>query len=473
MVRGVGWRLSFSTLTPALSHREGSSMRWDTDKQPLNPLDLGLRCIDLSIRGVGYPGFETQLLVWLGGRVSAAKLRRAIERLGRRRPVVTARLIEPAAPAIPYWQFQPDRIARLAEIELPAADDEAVLKCAGSLLSTAFDPAATDPLRFYLLRRPGGGDVFLMQFNHVLMDNTATTWLLRELDQLAQDSAEQADDSPHYEPRFVVSRRLRQVPHAQRRAGALAAIELQAHALRGRAALLASEQGIRPRRSDLQVTTREVAADQARSIRARIVRSCGLPTLSMAILASAFRAIRALGPQNHNADRRYMAGIGMDLRTSPGVQQTDGQSPLLQNLLSVVAINAMPDKLADRDELVRYLNAQMRDRLEKKIDLGVLRVTRVFQRRPRHMQWVADHMLRWSLSLWYAYFGSLDSLGPRFCGAEIERAQYIGPTWSPMGIALLVNQFRGRLCLQLTHDPDLVPPLLAQAYLDWITSDLL
>jgi hypothetical protein len=115
----------------------------------------------------------------------------------------------------------------------------------------------------------------------------------------------------------------------------------------------------------------------------------------------------------------------------------------------------------------------MRDRLEKKIDLGVLRVTRLFQRRPRHMQWVADHMLRWSVSLWYAYFGSLDSIGNSFCGAEIERAHYVGPTWSPLGIALLVNQHRGRLLMQLTHDPDLVPPPLAQAFLDWINRDLL
>jgi len=445
----------------------------ETDKQPLNPLDLGLRCIDLSIRGVGYPGFETQMLVWLHGRVDSANLRRAIERLGRRRPVITARLIEDAKPAGPYWQFQPGQTARLTEIDLPSADDEAVLTCAGGLLSTSFDPAACDPLRFYLLHRPGGGDVFIMQFNHVLMDNSATTWLLRELDQLVQDSSAAANDTPRHEPRFVVSRRLRSVPHAARRSGALAAIELQAHSLRGRAALLASDQGIRPRRSNLQIATREIAEGQARAIRARVVRSCGLPSLSMAILASAFRGIQALGPQGHNADRRYMAGIGMDLRDSQGARGDGGDGPLLQNLLSVVAINAMPDKLAERDELIRYLNAQMRDRLEKKIDLGVLRVTRLFQRRPRHMQWVADHMLRWSVSLWYAYFGSLDSIGERFCGIEIERAQYVGPTWSPLGIALLVNQFHGRLHFQLTHDPDLVPPPLAQAYLDWIAGDLL
>jgi hypothetical protein len=442
-------------------------MRWDSDKQPLNPLDLGLRCIDLSIRGVGYPGFETQLLVWLSGRLEAGRLRRAIERLGRRRPTITARLIEPPGQH-PYWQFQQGRKPLLVEIDLPAADAAAVQSCAAELLSTPHDPATSDPLRFYLLHRPGGGDVLVMQFNHVLMDSAATVRLLHELDRLAQPGFEPDGDWPQAEPRFVVGRRLRGLSHAQRRSAAQAAIELQAYSLRGRAALLGGEQGIRPRRSGLRITMREIGSDETRRIRTRVVRECGLPSLSMAILASAFRAIRQLGPQEHNADRRYMAGIGLDLRTGNGDREA-----LLQNLLSVVAINALTDQLDDRGGLLRYLNAQMRDRLEKKIDLGALRVTRLFQRRPRHMQWVADHMLRWSLSLWYAYFGSLDSIGTAFCGAEVERAQYVGPTWSPMGIALLVNQFRGRLGLQLTYDPDLVPLPLAEAFLDWVLGDLI
>ena len=81
-------------------------MRVHTDRQPLNGLDVALRCIDHSIRGMGYPGFETQMLVWLKGRCAAASLRRAIVRLGRRHPVITARLVENAAPQQPpYWQL--------------------------------------------------------------------------------------------------------------------------------------------------------------------------------------------------------------------------------------------------------------------------------------------------------------------------------------------------------------------------------
>jgi hypothetical protein len=48
----------------------------------------------------------------------------------------------------------------------------------------------------------------------------------------------------------------------------------------------------------------------------------------------------------------------------------------------------------------------------------------------------------------------------------------VGPTWSPVGFTLLANQFRGRLLLQATHDPDLVPNPLADQVLDWIVDDL-
>jgi hypothetical protein len=81
-------------------------------------------------------------------------------------------------------------------------------------------------------------------------------------------------------------------------------------------------------------------------------------------------------------------------------------------------------------------------------------------------------VLRYTYSLWYAYFGALDLVGPQFCGTGVENAQYIGPAWSPMGMGLLVNQFGGRLCFQLTYDPYLVGDSLASEFLDLVVTDL-
>jgi hypothetical protein len=136
-----------------------------------------------------------------------------------------------------------------------------------------------------------------------------------------------------------------------------------------------------------------------------------------------------------------------------------------------VPITARPGDLTDRDLLVHALSRQMRDRLESKIDLGVLRLARVFQRRPRHVHWVLEYMLRWSYSLWYAYFGALDAVR-QLCDVPVEQVYCVGPAWSPIGLSLLANQYRGRLLLQATYDPELIAPPLADQMLDTISADL-
>jgi hypothetical protein len=148
------------------------------------------------------------------------------------------------------------------------------------------------------------------------------------------------------------------------------------------------------------------------------------------------------------------------------------ERPLLQNLLSVVPVFARPRELDDRSALIRTLTRQIRERLEARFDVSTLRLANAFQRKPRHVRWVVEHLLRWTYSLWYAYFGSLDAVGCHFGGTAIESVQYVGPTWSPLGLSLLANQFQGRLNFQATYDPDLVDEPLAEAFLDFVVDDL-
>ncbi|MCI0359216.1 MAG: hypothetical protein L0211_12120 [Planctomycetaceae bacterium] len=433
------------------------------DRQRLNPLDIALRSVDQTIRGMGYPGFETQMLVWLSRRIDAAQLRQAISRLAIRHPAITARLVEPTGSGGgPYWQFQPDAAATLHELDVTADDEQSVLDCVARLLSQPRPPDVNPPLRFHLLHRPGGQDVLVLQYSHVLMDNGASHLVVQELDRLSQSAGD--DDQPHYEPANLAARRLRSVPHAARTKATKAAFDLQAHTLRGRAAILGTGEEDKPRIVSLQILARTLDPELTRAIQAASARVCGFPSLSMSILASAFRAIRSLGPESRNADRTYIAGIGLEL----GLRR--GQA-LLQNLSSIVPITARPAELADHSGLLRSLSRQMRDRLESRIDLGILRLAHAFQRRPRHIRWVTEHMLRWCYSLWYGYFGSLDNV-QTLCGAAVERCYYIGPTWSPIGNSLLVNVCGGRLHLQTTFDPELIAPPLAGQLADAVVADL-
>lgn len=435
-----------------------------SDTQPLNPIDRAMRCADTALRRVRYPGLETQTLVWLDGRADTDILRAAIARLSRHHPVLASRLMEPAgeAEARPYWQFRPGAVCPLREASIPSEAPDAVLDYAGELLSSPYDPAQADPIRFHLLHRPGGKDVLLLQYNHVLMDNKATVSLLRELDQLSKVDA---NPSPQGSRRDLILEHLRRFPHDKRRRATLDAIDLQAHVLRGRAVTLRpiGLEPVGPAR--LRIISRTLEPSATAALRSRVIALCGLPSLSMAILGSSFRAIDQFRPALDNR-RNFVAGIGM------GLDLRSQSSLTFQNLTSAVPIYAAQGQLHDRDQLLRLLNDQMRERIVAGTDLGALRTTAIFSRRPRYIEWVVEHLLRYGYSLWYAYFGALDAAGHALCGTTIDAIFYTGPVWSSIGLTLLVNQYRGRLHFQATYDPRLVSPSLANAFLDFVLQDL-
>src|SRR5262245_49451796 len=87
--------------------------------QPLGALDRAMLAVDGTVRAAGYPGFVTQMFVWLSGRADVPRLQTALARLSLAYPVITARL-DTADSRGPRWQFQPGAAASLQEISLTA-----------------------------------------------------------------------------------------------------------------------------------------------------------------------------------------------------------------------------------------------------------------------------------------------------------------------------------------------------------------
>jgi hypothetical protein len=433
--------------------------------QLLNPLDTALSCVDRSIRAMDYPGFETQMLVWLAGQVDAEQLRVGHDRLAVRYPVITSRLVEPVNGRRPYWRFQPAEMPVLTEIALPGSDPREVIHCAEELFSTPHDPAACAPLRFYLLRRQGGGDVLLLQYNHPLMDNSAAGLLLREWEELSRPG-EERELQTHLESPRLVRQRLRRASRGDRRAGITSAVKAQRDSTRGGVAVVGKGARHGSGVARLRLAMRVIDEEQTRAIQAATNRLGTLPSLSMTILASTFRAMHHFGSERDDGARNYVAGIGLDMHVGRR------KEPQLQNLLTIVPIVARSEELSDARELIRMLNAQLRNRLVSKVDLGYMALTAIFQRRPQHLRMIVEHTLRRGYSLWYAYFGSLDFLGRQLWGSDIEKVCLVGPTWAPMGFSLLANQFQGQLFLQATYDPELVSEPLADELLDKIVAEL-
>jgi hypothetical protein len=379
--------------------------------------------------------------------------------------VLAARIVDEGRIDEPHWQLRKEAICPLHELVLPSNDRQAVLDAAGKLLSIPNDPVVSDPIQFHLLRRPGGDDVFLMQFNHTLIDGAGAQLLVREIDRLANVPSDEPD-APVPATANLLHRYLKRFRRERRHKATRHSTTVFGHMRRGRAVMLSAvAENVTPSQG-LRIATRTLSPEQTRALEQRGIAASGIPGLSMVLLASVFRALDRLTPERRPDARYFSAGIGIDL----GLRKNG--RPLLGNWMSVVPVWVGLDEVGDHEQLIRRLNEQLREHLASDVDLGLLSLTNIFQRKPRHISWAVWHLLRYSYSLWYAFFGSLDSLGERFGGARIEEAFYAGPAWSPVGITLLANQHRGRLLLQATYIPEIAPPKLVEQYLDLIVEDL-
>ena len=211
--------------------------------------------------------------------------------------------------------------------------------------------------------------------------------------------------------------------------------------------------------------SRELDREQTRSLAANVARACGFPGLSMALLASVFRAGQQTGLAQP-AGARLTTGIGLDL----GLRGAG--EPLFDNLSSVVPIVAQSDQLLCRRELTQALNAQLRDRLQRRIDLGVIALSDLFRHRRGIVGYAMSRLMRGGYSVWYAYFGSGDAIGDAFFDVPIEDFTSFGPCWPSIGLTVIASEFRQRMQLQCTYVAGGVSHLAAETFMDALVRDL-
>jgi hypothetical protein len=421
--------------------------------------------VDRTVRALGFPGFQTQMLVWLAGRLAAEQLQEAIQRLSTRCPLMTSRLIEARNGTNPYWQFRSDAASGLQEVRLASGDSQEVLDYAARQLSMAHDPATHDPIQFHLLHRPHGQDVLLLQYPHMLLDNNAAILLLREIERsFLAASTNSSSPTRFFSNQDLIQQYLQRFPRTRRRTAANRVTNMW-RSWQGGSVMLGQPISQRKGAASFQIAGRCLSAEQTEALRKRVVQICGLPSISMALLGSAFRAIQRLAPTAQRGN--FSAGIGVDL----GLRNNSG--PIFQNFVSLLFMFADAADLHDREALLRRLSQQLRQQIEDDIDLGVLQWTALYRRRPRHCGWIVEPLLRRCFSLWYAFFGTLDrAVGSSFCGTDVDDVFFTGPCWAPMGLTLIVNQYRGRLLFQATYIPEAVPETLANAFLDEVLREV-
>ena len=167
--------------------------------QPLNLMDQVMACLHASLRRRGGTGLLLQSHVHLAGRIDEAALRTAVERFGRVYPVATGRLVGATFRRRPCWEWSDGAACPLTVSDLDE-DATAVPHFAEQLFATPTHLNASPLVHFHLLRKPGGRDVVVVQWSHVLMDGKGGEFLLREVNRLHADPQAVAPSLPPGDP---------------------------------------------------------------------------------------------------------------------------------------------------------------------------------------------------------------------------------------------------------------------------------
>lgn len=430
----------------------------------LNPMDRIVLAIDDVMREQGGAGFETQAFLFLDDRIDVDRLRRAVARLARRHPVIAARLVRPSRPYEPHWSFHSAGINAVREHWLESSDPETVLSLAADLMGAPRDLSKDDPLSFHVIHGADGRDVVVIQYNHVLMDIYAVVPCLAEIDRLTSEEGDESrSDLEEVDP---MARQLRTIPGKRLLEGAWDSLALRFGKLRKPATVYGNGLQTLEGPPVYRCLTRSLDKATTRNLEAHAAKACGFASLSMSLLAGAYRSIWAGRSSDADAHELLAAGVGIDL----GLRRS--QRLVFSNLVSVVPVYAFSDELGDRDELVRILSRRLRERIQRSNDWSLIHLTSMLRRRRAVIGRFARGIVTEGISFWFAYFGALDAVGSRFCGVRVNDVLMASPSCAPAGLSMVGHKFQGRLSILVTYMPALVSDAEAHAFLDVLIGDL-
>ncbi len=180
----------------------------------LNPIDDVIALFDDAMRADGQPGFNCVAVVVVAGRLDAARLQRAADRVARRHPLTTARLqrrpwawrprwVVPSAGAIPVHVAGDgggDGRSPGDAGDVVAVPPSAIAAFAAGVLNRALDPRVDPPVQVFLHRGAGGRDLVGVQWSHVLTDARGGDFLAKELGRAYAEDAGVAVEAMRLRP---------------------------------------------------------------------------------------------------------------------------------------------------------------------------------------------------------------------------------------------------------------------------------
>lgn len=428
----------------------------------LNPCDRLMYYTNQVLQSAGGVGLLNQTQVWTHSRLDANALRLSLKRLGRLIPALASRLRSCAGTLC--WDSAIDAECELHETSLLDAQDVEAFRFSSQLMSLPMDLESGPPITFHLLHFPDERDVFLIHNDHTLMDIGGVGPLLLALQQFAGATDDQFNE-PLPEVDSVRSF-LQRFPLRARLSAVAFRMSVHRRIARSPAITLVDGSALKLQPGCKQVWISRVLANQELQIfRDRVHQTRGLPSPSMVLLASVFRAMdRFVPPEAHHRDR-YTVTLGVDLRSRRA-------RPAVGNMASVLTMSVTRDQLADRGTLICELMRQKKDRVSHGYEIGSLQLGSWFSRFPRIVRRRVRRTLANGPSLVYGYITWPREMDHTLCGAPIDRIHQAVSVHSPPGLGLVASDFADKVTLTATFTPETVPEDTVNRLMEIIVDDL-
>lgn len=366
----------------------------------LNPVDRLVLLTDRELHRRGTPGFTCQIHVRFDGRLNLQELREAIAAAAARWPLLTARLVKH-----PDWGWSPTREATcgLQETSLASDREDDLALAATRLLGEPLDITREAPVRFVVQHAANGNDVLTMQYSHVLMDGHGGIGLMRELLGCAPPAATgSASTQSRFGPASSTDGRpWWRTLGDRRRPRAPRTVPVTYR--------LPPDQPLASR-----LLLRWLDADAHRRLRARLARAGMTANVSLAVVASGFRAVARRWQRPYTPDNVFETVLRFNARPHNALHS------YFQNQYGRATLSVRPSELDDREALIRRLAAEFRGQFDARRHEEFLRgaglASRLARWAPRFGRWV----LRRSVTLTVGSFGEIAPLGRPAFGATMQ-----------------------------------------------------
>jgi hypothetical protein len=414
--------------------------------------------MDRLARRLGLSGFPVNLHVHFRGRLDLSQLQDAADRLVRRWPLLTARLVRTPRPA---WVPTGAQSCHVRQETLDSDSEAALLAAASRLAAHPFDVENDDPLQLSVWHRPGGDDVLTIQFSHILMDGHGAFALVQQLlDPTRIPALSDAAEAPT----DFVEQVLAKIPFrdrmkaVRRMIGLMRGVEPLCLPVLHEAPPAGSEAG--------RITLRWIDETASTAFRERLARIGPFANPTLAVLASGCRTLSRYVPGPLGTRSGYVMLLPFNLRRS---QQ---KRLLFQNFVTRFVLVARPDELKDRDALIRLFVSQVRTQIAEKTIVATLVMVRLLSKlerwAPRLVTMARPRPRSVNGSSWGEDF---ESGTPAF-GAVVDYG-WVNTPFMPMpGVSLNLIKVGRRQLAVFLHSPRHLSDERASQFLDEWLEDL-